>query len=173
MRFQNSGFNTIAATLFAIIASACTKTGDETAASAAATAGASAQAVPPGMGDMKGMEGMRVSDSAGMKGMSGMSGEMQKHMQSMSGMSGEQMKATLPVHRQMVANMLSQMTGEMQKMKMTADAGWSATMDSVRQDLVRMPAMSPADLNAMMTQHMARVSRLGTMHKEMMGKMQP
>lgn len=83
-----------------------------------------------GMQSMEGMQGMQRGDSAGgmMGGMSGMGPEMQAHMQRMmGGMTGEQMKAMLPMHRQMVANTLSRMNGEMRQMNMAADAGWTAT----------------------------------------------
>ncbi len=132
-------------------------------------------------GGMQGMQGMHDGDSAGgtMGGMSGMAGmmggmgpEMQAHMrQMMGGMSGEQMNAMLPTHRQMVANMLSRMNGEMRQMNMAADAGWTAITDSVRQDLVRLPELSPAELKSTMPAHMARVRRLAEMHQGMMQNM--
>ena len=134
-----------------------------------------------GMQGMQGMEGMHGGDSAGgmMGGMSGMGGmmggmgsEMQAHMQRMAGdVSGEKMQSMLPMHRQMVANMLSRMNGEMRQMNMAADAGWTATVDSLRQDLVRLPEMSGAELKSAMPAHMGRVRRLDEMHQGMMKNM--
>lgn len=128
-----------------------------------------------GMQGMQGMPGMHGGDSAGgtMAGMGGTTGgmgpEMQAHMQRMTGgMSGEQMRAMLPTHRRMVANMLSRMNGEMRQMNMAADAGWTATVDSLRQDLVRLPDLGAAELKTAMPAHMQRVARLGEMHQQMM-----
>ena len=129
------------------------------------------------MPGMRGMAGMHGSNSAG--GMAGMmAGDMpgmpmQTHLQMMRGAGADSMKAMLPMHRQMVANMLARMTGEMREMNMPADAAWSATVDSLRQDLVRMPEQSGADLRATMPGHMARVSRLADTHQRMMRQMAP
>ena len=53
--------------------------------------------------------------------------------------------------------------------KLAADSDWSTTMDSVRQDLVRMPEMSEQELRALMPAHRDRVVRLMEMHRSMMG----
>ena len=108
-----------------------------------------------GMGDMQGMGG-------------GMMEEMSAHMQVMGRVAPDSMRAMLPMHRQMVANMLSQMNGEMRQMNMASDAAWTATVDSLRQDLVRMPELSAGELKAMMPAHEGRVSRLAAMHAAMM-----
>jgi hypothetical protein len=118
-------------------------------------------------------------DTSGMAGMGGMlSGQMpammdsmHTRMQMMDTASGEHMKNMLPMHRQMVANLLSQMSSEMRSMNMSADAAWTATADSVRQDLVRMPEMSAQELKTAMPAHHARVIRLMDMHRRMMGAM--
>jgi hypothetical protein len=116
----------------------------------------------------------------GMPGMSGAMGgmmsaammdSMQTHMGMMEGMSADGMKAMLPAHRQMVANMLSRMSAEMRQMNMQSDAKWTALADSVRRDLVRMPDMSAAELRSAMPAHGARVMRLMQMHSSMIGGM--
>lgn len=114
-----------------------------------------------GMGGM-GMRGMMAA---------GMMDSMQTHMGMMDTLSGERMTQMLPIHRQMAANMLSQMNSEMRSMNMTANTVWTATVDSLRQDLVRMPDMSGAELKAMMAGHHARLRRLMGMHREMMKSM--
>jgi len=136
------------------------------AAGGSATAqGGSAQGGTQGMGGTPGMSGMQ-----GMNGMTGgMMAKMQTHMRVMQGAGADSMKAMLPMHRQMVANMLAQMTGEMRDMHVPADARWTATVDSLRQDLVHMPEMSGAELKAMMPAHMGRVTRLVEMHRSMVG----
>jgi hypothetical protein len=96
---------------------------------------------------------------------------METHMRMLDGMSGEQMKAMLPAHRQMVANMLSQMNQEMRSMNMSGDPQWTATADSIRQDLIHMAEMSPQELNRAMPAHHARITRLMEMHRKMTQKM--
>ena len=150
--------------MIGLAAAACQGSGDKTAAG-----GESAAA-----GQSDSMGGM-----AGMSGMSGMSGtmntaamdSMHARMQMMDTMGAERMKQMLPMHRQMAANMLSQMNSEMRSMNMAADAAWTATVDSLRGDLVRMPDMSSAELKAMMPAHHARMRRLMQTHRDMMGKM--
>jgi hypothetical protein len=75
----------------------------------------------------------------------------------------------LPIHRQMAANMIAQMNREMGGMNMGADAGWTATVDSLRQDLVRMPEMGGSELQSFVPAHHARLERLMQMHQAMMG----
>lgn len=126
-----------------------------------------------------GMGGMTETDSGmAMPGMNGQMGgmmsggmmdDMQQHMQRMMGAGADSMQSMMPMHRQMTANMLLMMNREMQEMNMTADTGWSATMDSVRRDLVRMPEMGSWELRELMPTHRDRVMRLMEMHQSMMG----
>ena len=128
------------------------------------------------------LEGPTRKDTSAMASMPGMSGgqmgnmmgaammdSMQTHLTMMDSMSTDRMKAMLPMHRQMVANMLSRMNSEMRQMNMSPDAAWTATIDSVRQDLTNMPEMSGSQLKAMMPDHHARVMRLLQAHRAMMG----
>ena len=55
-------------------------------------------------------------------------------------------------------------------MKMAADSGWNALVNSVRTDLRKMPGISGESLHAMMPQHVSRVMRLMQMHDAMMSK---
>lgn len=112
----------------------------------------------------------------GMQGMPGMMGaatmdSMAAHLRMMDTVRAEQLTAMLPAHRQMVANMLSRMNQEMRSMNMAADQAWTATVDSLRQDLVRMPEMSGTELRGMMPAHHARMMRLMQMHRDMMARM--
>jgi hypothetical protein len=97
--------------------------------------------------------------------------EMQAHLQGMHGASGDSLRAMLPAHRQMTANMLASMGREMREMDMKGDAAWEATADSLRQDLVRMPEMGAAELKGFMPAHQARLERLMEMHRRMSGGM--
>lgn len=156
--------------LIALIAVAgCTNSGDEMttrdsrSAGDAATSGAVRDTA--GMQGMAGMAGM--SDSS----MSGMSQEMHAHMLAMAGAAADSMKRMVPTHRQLVANMIAKMNGEMRDMQMTGNSEWSATVDSLRQDLVRLPELSGPELTTMMPAHLARVTRLSAMHQQMMRAM--
>lgn len=128
-------------------------------------AGAEGQTPGAEESPMPGMPGMQ--DMAG----GGMMEQMQAHMQMMQGMSGDSMMAMMPEHRQSVANMISQMNREMQDMNMPGDTAWNAAVDSLRDDLTRMPAMSPEQLDQFMPGHRQRVMRLLEMHDEMMQSM--
>lgn len=116
---------------------------------------------------------------AGMQGMQGMQGmmsgaamdSMHAEMQKMEGMTADQMAAMLPMHRQMAATMLSRMAAEMRSMNMPANPAWTATTDSVRQDLARLPELSKEQLKQAMPAHHARLMKLMQMHRDMMAKM--
>jgi hypothetical protein len=125
------------------------------------TDAASTQADTSGMGGMSNM-----ADMGGMQ--AGRMEQMGAHMQAMHGASADSMRAMLPMHRQMVANMIAQMRREMRDVKMTADAQWNATVDSLRSDLTSMPEMSAQELHAFMPEHHSRVLRLMDMHRAMM-----
>ena len=116
-------------------------------------------------GSMQAMEGMAPQGG-------GAAEQMQAHMRMMQGADGERMKALLPEHRQMAANMIAGFNQEMKGMNMATDAAWSATVDSLRQDLVRMPEMSADELKAFMPAHEARLNRLMESHRAMMGNME-
>lgn len=145
----------------ALLLGACRRSdGDaETAAVPADTGG-------PAAADTAGMPGM-----GGMAGMGGMMDQMMSHMRAMQGTGADSMKAMVPMHRQMVANMLTQMNKEMRDMNMTAEAQWNATVDSLRDDLTRMPDMSAQEMHAFMPAHHDRVMRLMNMHSAMMKRM--
>ena len=115
-----------------------------------------------GMAGMKDMPGMMTT---------AMMDSIQSQMKSMAAMSADQMVSTLPMHRSMVANALSQMSADMRGMNMTADAAWTALSDSIRQDLIRLPDMTKGEVAQAMPPHHARVMRLMKMHMDMMGKM--
>lgn len=140
----------LAAVLFACGRNDAAQAGDSTKATADSSA----------MKDMPGMAGMIMSDS--------MMAQMHAHMQMMDTASAAGLQAMLPMHRQMVANVLSGMTADMRSMNMTGDAAWTATSDSVRQDLVRMPDMTPEELKRATAAHHARVMRLMDLHRKMM-----
>ena len=144
-------------------AGAAMRTGSGDSASAGGMSGMPMQG-------MEGMKGMAGGDSSAMGGMT-MMADMQKQMDAMMKASPEQMKAMLPMHRQMAANMLAQMNTQMRTMNMPANAAWTATVDSVRQDLVRLPEQSAQQLKDAMPAHHARMMRLMQMHGGMMREM--
>jgi len=143
-----------------VLLAGCAKT-EGTADRPADSAGAGGMAGMP----MQGMGGMAGGDMAGMSAM--MAGT-QARMDSMMTASPEQMRTMVPMHRQMAANMLAQMTAEMRGMTAPASPAWTATVDSVRQDLVRLPEQGAAQLPDAMKAHQGRMMRLMQMHGEMM-----
>ena len=157
--------------LLAVALGACAKKEAAVDTTGAAMRGGSGDSATAGS-----MSGMPMQGMGGMKGMSGgdsmggmtMMADMQKQMDAMMKASPEQMKAMLPMHRQMAANMLAQMNTQMRTMNMPANAAWTATVDSVRQDLVRLPEQSAQQLKDAVPAHHARMMRLMQMHGAMM-----
>jgi hypothetical protein len=90
------------------------------------------------------------------------------HLARMAELPPDSLVAALPTHRQVVANMLSQMNREMSDMNMAPDAAWTGTVDSLRADLTSMPGMDAAELAVLMPAHRARVEHLMSMHAAMM-----
>lgn len=56
-------------------------------------------------------------------------------------------------------------------MNMAADAGWVATVDLLRQDLVRTPEMGASELQSFMPGHQPPLERLMQLHQAMTGRM--
>lgn len=164
---MDTSFRITALTVTTALALAACSGGRDSKASAdsAALAGDTAQTAMSDMKDMKGMTGMTGMGSGTMME------QMQSHMRMMDGAGADSMQAMLPMHRQMVANMISQFGTEMREMNMKADPAWQASVDSLRQDNVGMPEMSASELRAFMPGHSARVMRLVEMHRSMMAKM--
>ena len=150
-----------AAALALALTTACGGGGDASPEQAAAPDSSTA-ATGGGMAGMEGMDAGQGDDTTE---------QMRAHMQGMRGARGDSLASMLPMHRQMAGNLLAQMNREMGQMNMQADASWTATVDSVRQDLTRMPEMNAAQLQALMPQHEARLNRLMDMHRSMMGGM--
>ena len=107
-----------------------------------------------------------------MQGMGGgMMEQMQAHMRMMQTDNLDSLRGMLSMHRQMVANMISRFDREMRQMNMRGDPAWQATIDSLRQDNIRLPEMSATELQTFMPAHRARVMRLMEMHRSMMAGM--
>jgi hypothetical protein len=118
---------------------------------------------------MAGMEGMRGGTAASPS--TQMMADVDAHMGMMRNATPDSIKAMLPMHRQMVANMIAQLDREMRDMNMTGDAAWNATLDSLRQDLRVMPDLSANALRDLMPAHSSRVRRVIDMHRSMMANM--
>jgi len=91
------------------------------------------------------------------------------HMQRMSGVPADSLMAVMPMHRQVMGQMLEGMDPGTMGMGARSDSVWNATMDSVRNDVTRMEGMSAAELREFMPAHRARVERLMSMHDSVMG----
>ena len=143
--------------LAAAVVVACAKTSAHPADSAAQKVRSAADTGMP----MHGMPARAVGSGA-------MVEQMRMHLQTMQAMKADGMRAQMPMHRQMADSMIAQMASDMANMKMPADPRWSALMDSVRQDLTRMPGMDGAELEKTMAAHHSRLIRLMEMHQKMM-----
>lgn len=125
-------------------------------------------AAEPAVAPAGGMEGMQMESMQ----QGGVPPQLQAHMQMMQGASGEQLAAMVPEHRQLVANMIAQMNREMRDMNMSDNTEWNETVQALRNDLVRLPEMTPEELKGFLPEHQARIEKLAEMHRGMMGNMQ-
>jgi hypothetical protein len=66
----------------------------------------------------------------------------------------------LPAHERLVNGMLDTFESRIRAMHVQADPAWSSVIDSVRTDLVRLPAMPTASLATFLPQHLNRVMRI-------------
>jgi hypothetical protein len=152
------------------IITACQSRSNGSGQGQSATASSAVTATRPdtsgGMGGMAGMSGGMMSDT----GANTMMGSMRAEMMRMNAMNPDQMKSMMASHRQMAGNMLAQMNSDMRSMNMAGDPAWTALVDSVRQDLVRMPDVSGPQLKTLMSAHQGRMERLMTMHRDMMSR---
>lgn len=139
----------------AVVVAACgggTPAADDTAAGSTAAGGMAGH-------DMGNMQSSAMMDS------------MAVHMRAMENADAAALQSMVPMHRQMAANMVAQINTEMGSMKMPADQRFTALMDSVRQDLTRLPDVPSAQLKAFMTDHHGRLNRLMQTHRDMMTSM--
>lgn len=120
-----------------------------------------------------------AADASAMGGMSGMAGgqmmshmmdSMQAHLRMMDTASAATMQAVMPMHRQMADSVISRMNEDMRRMNMSTDSAWNATVDSLRQDLSRLSAMTAGEMAALMPAYRARMTRLMQMHQTMTGR---
>ncbi|MEO7084208.1 MAG: hypothetical protein ABI442_10565 [Gemmatimonadaceae bacterium] len=130
-------------------------------------AGGSMMGSTGGMGSMGGTSGM--SGAAGMTSGAGVN-SMETSLGAMDNMSAAQIEAAYPANRQAAGDMLSRMGADMQGMHMSPNASWSATADSIRQDLSHMAGMTGAQMKAAMPAYHGRMTRLMGMHRQMMAK---
>ena len=90
------------------------------------------------------------------------------HDRALRRLRGSKLMAALPDHRQLTANLVSQMQMDMRAAQISTARPWDALVDSVLHDLVRLPDESVSGVTAMMPAHRARVARLITMHARML-----
>ena len=92
---------------------------------------------------------------------------LEASMQMMTSMSADSMVSMVPLHSQTLAAMIVRMSQDMTDIRMAGDAAWTAAVDSVRNDLTRMPELGDEELKAFMPAHQDRVMRLIRMHRAM------
>lgn len=165
---MNTRFRSALMLLTAFPLAACAGGDDGNAAAISAAAAGAADTPQPVMTNVDGMQGrLGMQNMPGM-GTDSMMQKMQSHVSIMEGAGADSLKAMLPMHRQMVANMISKFGSEMGGMNM-ADTPWQATIDSLRRDNIRMPELSASELRGFVPEHRGRIMRLMEMHRSMMG----
>ncbi|MFN2315403.1 MAG: hypothetical protein ABR602_01890, partial [Gemmatimonadales bacterium] len=102
-------------------------------------------------------------------GSGGAMDQMEAHLRSMDGVGADSLHAMLPTHRVMVTNMIAEVTQGMRGADSPENSAWEATVDSLRQDLLRMSEMSASEHQQFMAGHMARVRRVMDAHGTGMG----
>lgn len=138
------------------VSKAVADTASTARADTAATSGANIAMVPP---------------TAFAKMVSQMMVSMEAHMRVMDTASASTVQARMPRHNQMAENMISRMNEEVRRMNIPTDATWPATVDSVRQDLSRLQAMTTGtDMKGLLPAHLARMRWLIQMQQTMTGK---
>jgi hypothetical protein len=125
-------------------------------------ADSSRAAIPEGMQGTPGMDSGAAPDPAD---------EVTRRMHEFETLDADSMIRALPGHRQVVANMIARMNRGMREMNMPADEAWTATVDSLRNDLIAMPDMSARELRDFIPFHHRRASKLIEMHRRMMQTM--
>lgn len=81
-------------------------------------------------------------------------------LDSMSSAKGDDQRHMLPAHEELVSEFLTRNDAKMRAMHVKIDPDWLSVIDSVRNDLARMPNMSSAQLHAFFPEHARRVMRI-------------
>lgn len=155
--------------MLTMVSAACTTSRDQHAADSTKSATQTTPSTGTTTNTMPGMTG--TMGNMGASGTTAMMDEMKRHLQVIRAASPDSLTASLPTHRQMVANMIATMNTEMRDMHMSGDAAWQATVDSLRSDLTTLPTMSGAELKTFLPAHAQRVTHLMQMHHDMMANM--
>ena len=81
--------------------------------------------------------------------------EMRSHLNVITAAGGDEMVPMIPQHQQLVATLLTELS-----VSAPNNPGWTATADSIRQDLSRMSNMPANELDQLMDPHAERINRL-------------
>lgn len=81
-------------------------------------------------------------------------------LDSMSAANGDAQRHMLPAHEELVSEFLTRNDAKMRAMHVKIDPDWLTVIDSVRNDLARMPNMSSTQLHAFFPEHARRVMRI-------------
>lgn len=103
--------------------------------------------------------------AAGAGGSAALMAEMHGHLAMMEAAGGDEIMPVLSRHSGMVTELIARMEAERRASGTGAGDAWSATADSVRQDLARMSTMDPGELEEVMPAHLGRITRLMSMHE--------
>jgi mono/diheme cytochrome c family protein len=169
-----TGWSLLSAAALAATLSACTPAGGKTSTGDSVGSARAGSLEGPMQGDGSAMMGGAggMGSTGAMPG-AGVSDSMETRLRAMDGMSATQIATAFPSHRQAAGAMLSRMSADVRGRPMSPNMNWGATTDSIRQDLSHMAGLTGAQMNAAMPAYHARMTRVMSMHGQMMAQPQP
>ena len=85
--------------------------------------------------------------------------QMRAHLQRLDAAGNDSLPVLIPVHQEQVENVVSGCTAGTSGTHRRADTTWRPIALELRQDVVRLPQLTAADLAAFMVEHRARIVR--------------
>ncbi len=119
------------------------------------------------------MTGDSAHGAMGMSGVQGMHQDsivpvVQAHLQRLATASPDSLTALVRADHQVVTALIADCETMMRDMKMTPPGKWHDAVRALRQDLDRMPGMTPAQLSAATPEHRKRIEGMLAMRHDMM-----
>lgn len=94
--------------------------------------------------------------------------QVETHVQLLASANGDSLKALVPADQRVVTNLIADCEMMMRQMKIDPPRKWTNAVTDLRQDLAKMPAMSPSQLQAFMPEHRKRIEEMLSMRRDMM-----
>jgi hypothetical protein len=123
-------------------------------------AGEDGEAADTGAAETPPAGGAAAPAAAGGAATATMITEMRAGLNRLEAAGGDEIPPMVPEHANRVEALITRMEQDRQARGAMVSAAWDATVDSVRQDLTRMRGLTASELEEMVDQHAARVTRL-------------